>query len=153
MPPFRATYSYNPNSAATSPDGIQNYLLRTVPTLVAGQNTSDVAGITQPGRGQAVVGVNPNFPNLKVHEWNAMIEKEVGRSMVYPYPLQRQARDQRGPAKRPESTGTRLRLVYDHGSATAPGQFCVGREATVRPERLYVGAVTLKDLATSTPNY
>ncbi len=84
--PFRATFSYNPNSAATSPDGIQNYLLRTAPTYIAGQNTSDVISLNSPnavGRGQSVVGIDPRFPNLKIHEWNLAIEKQILRTLVF----------------------------------------------------------------------
>jgi hypothetical protein len=36
MAPFRATFQYNPNAAAQSPDGNQKYLLRNVPEFVAG---------------------------------------------------------------------------------------------------------------------
>src|SRR5258708_36205871 len=86
MGPFRANFTYARNSASTSPDGIQNYLLRTVPTYVAGQNTSDVINLNSPnpvGRGQSVVGIDPNFPDMKIHEWNLALEKELSRSMVF----------------------------------------------------------------------
>ena len=86
MAPFRATFTYNPNSAATSPDGIQNYLLRTAPIYIAGQNTSDVINLNSPnpvGRGQSVVGINPDFPDLKIHEWNLAIEKQLSRTVVF----------------------------------------------------------------------
>ncbi len=84
--PFRATFQYAPNSAATSPDGVQNYLLRTVPTYFAGQNTSGVINIDSPnpvGRGQSVVGIDPNFPDLKIHEWNVAVEKQLSRTLVF----------------------------------------------------------------------
>src|SRR5258708_1028122 len=86
MAPFRATFSYNPNSAATSPDGIQNYLLRTIPAYIAGQNTGDVINVNSPnpvGRGQGVVGIDPHFPDLKIHEWNLAIEKQLSHTLVF----------------------------------------------------------------------
>lgn len=96
MAPFRASFSYSPNSASTSPDGIQNYLLRSPQPFVAGSNTTNVIDLNNPasvGRGISVVGIDPRFPDLQVHEWNLMLEKAaVGR---LPYPLQRQARIER----------------------------------------------------------
>lgn len=84
--PFRTTFSYNPNSAAQSPDGIANYLLRTVPTVVSGVNstnvvnTNTVAGI---GIGQSVIGMDENQPSLRIHEWNLALEKQLGQSTVF----------------------------------------------------------------------
>ncbi|MBI2685306.1 MAG: TonB-dependent receptor [Acidobacteria bacterium] len=86
LAPFRATFSYNPNSAATSPDLISNYLLRTTPTIVAGENSANVIDITNPnsvGRGISVVGVEPRFPNLRVHEFNLAVEKQFTPSFVF----------------------------------------------------------------------
>ena len=84
--PFRATFTYNPNAAATSPTGINNYLLTTVPTYTAGVNTTGVISLNSPnpvGRGSSgVIGIDPNFPDLKIHEWNLAIEKQVSRAMV-----------------------------------------------------------------------
>ena len=84
--PFRATFAYNPNAAATSPNGISNYLLVNAPTYTAGANTRDVISLNSPnpvGRGSsAVIGIDPNFPDLKIHEWNLAIEKQVSRTMV-----------------------------------------------------------------------
>ncbi|MDQ6759757.1 MAG: hypothetical protein M3Z32_07830, partial [Acidobacteriota bacterium] len=85
MAPFRAGFSYNPNSAAQSPDRIQNYLLRTIPPYIAGSNTTAVIDINNPsaiGRGQSVVGIDPNFPSLRIHEWNLTLEKQISSSMV-----------------------------------------------------------------------
>lgn len=84
--PFRATFTYAPNSVATSPTGNANYLLTTVPTYVAGVNTTSVINLNSPnpvGRGSTgVVGIDPNFPDLRVHEWNLTVEKQISRSMV-----------------------------------------------------------------------
>jgi hypothetical protein len=85
LPPFRATYSYNPNSAATSPDSISNYLLRTVPTIVAGANSANVVDINNPtaiGRGVAVRGMDGKQSSVKIHEWNLTIEKQLAKSTV-----------------------------------------------------------------------
>ena len=86
MLPFRGTFTSSLNSAAQSPDGISNYLLRNIPPVRAGENSSNVIDLTNPvsvGRGQPVVGIDPNFPNLRIHEWNLMLEKQVKNSMVF----------------------------------------------------------------------
>jgi hypothetical protein len=83
--PFKASYSYNPNSAAQSPDGNSNFLLTHAPTFVAGLNSAtsvDVASPTALGIGQSVTGIASDFPTSRVHEWNAEIEKQIGASMV-----------------------------------------------------------------------
>ncbi|MBL8168480.1 MAG: TonB-dependent receptor [Acidobacteria bacterium] len=85
LAPFRANFSYNPNSAAQSPDGISNYLLRNPQTFFAGVNTAAVVDATNPigiGRGQAVAGMDENQKNLRIHEWNLALEKQIGKSSV-----------------------------------------------------------------------
>ena len=80
MAPFRATFQYNPNNATYSPDGIPNYLLRRNPGIVAGVNSADLIDLNNPsqvGRGQAVVGLSPEQPSAKVHEWNMVVEKQI----------------------------------------------------------------------------
>ena len=84
MLPFRATYSYNMNAAAQSPDGNSNYLLRNVPTVVAGQNSASIIDLNKPlsvGRGQSVFGMGP-LPSMKIHEWNLALEKQISESTV-----------------------------------------------------------------------
>ncbi len=84
--PFRTTFSYNPNSAAVSPDGISNYLLRTVPTVISGFNSANVVNVTNPsaiGRGQSVIGLAEDQPSLRIHEWNLAIEKQLSASTVF----------------------------------------------------------------------
>ncbi|MBO0723165.1 MAG: hypothetical protein J2P41_20245, partial [Blastocatellia bacterium] len=83
--PFRTTYSYNPNSAAQSPDGISNYLLRTTPTIIAGVNSANVVDVTSPlgiGRGQSVIGMDENQPSLRIDEWNLTVEKQISKNNV-----------------------------------------------------------------------
>jgi hypothetical protein len=85
MSPFKATFSYNPNSAAQSPDGISNWLLRNQPVYVAGVSSVASVDIGNPntlGIGQSVVALASHFPDSKVYEWNAEIEKELTRSVV-----------------------------------------------------------------------
>ena len=83
-PPFRATYSYNPNNAPQSPDGNPNYLLRNSIDVVAGLNTANIVDINTPtaiGRGVSVVGMGP-LPSLRVHEWNLALERELSQHTV-----------------------------------------------------------------------
>jgi hypothetical protein len=83
--PFKATFQYNPNSSAYSPDGNNSYLLTHASPIVAGQNSTNPVDITNPnslGIGQGVYAMSPNMPTTKIQEWNAEIEKELGHSMV-----------------------------------------------------------------------
>ncbi|MBI4907408.1 MAG: TonB-dependent receptor [Acidobacteria bacterium] len=85
MVPFRATFSYSPNAAATSPDGIPNYLLRNVPTVYAGVNTANIVDFSSPNavaRGVGVIGMSPDQPSMKIHEWNIALEKMMRQNMV-----------------------------------------------------------------------
>ncbi|MFN0123415.1 MAG: TonB-dependent receptor, partial [Blastocatellia bacterium] len=85
LPPFRANFSYNPNSAAQSPDGIGNYLLRNTIPFVAGSNVTNIVDAVNPvgiGRGQAVAGMAEDQRNMRIHEWNLALEKQIGQSSV-----------------------------------------------------------------------
>ncbi|MGH9801580.1 MAG: hypothetical protein ACRD82_14550, partial [Blastocatellia bacterium] len=85
LAPFRANFTYNPNSAAQSPDGISNYLLRTSQAVFAGVNSTNVVDATNPvgiARGTAVAGMDENQRNLRIHEWNLALEKQIGKSSV-----------------------------------------------------------------------
>jgi hypothetical protein len=85
LPPFRVDFTDNPNSANQSPDGIPNYLLRTVPTVIAGRNSADVIDMDDPGalgRGRNVVGMDGAQPSVKIHEWNLALEKQIAKSTV-----------------------------------------------------------------------
>jgi carboxypeptidase family protein len=79
--PTTAIFENNPNSATQSPDGLPNYLLRSVPQVIAGQNSKDVldlnsvTGITR-GTG-TVYYMNPKQPTARAHEWNLTLEKEI----------------------------------------------------------------------------
>ena len=85
MAPFKANFSYNPNSAAQSPDGNASWLLRNAPVYIAGMNSANSVDITSPtalGIGQGVTALSPDLPSSRIHEWNLEIEKQIGQSMV-----------------------------------------------------------------------
>ncbi|MGH9721307.1 MAG: hypothetical protein ACRD8O_13915, partial [Bryobacteraceae bacterium] len=78
-------FQYNPNSANQSPDGIVNYLLRTVPGVQAGVNSANVIDLDDPlsvGRGVGVVGMDGSQPSFRVHEWNLALEKQIAQGTV-----------------------------------------------------------------------
>jgi hypothetical protein len=83
-PPFRATFSYEPNNAARSPDGQVNWLLRNTPTYIAGANSVDAVSVSNPndlGVGQAMNALGA-LPSMKVHEWNFTIERQLRHAFV-----------------------------------------------------------------------
>jgi hypothetical protein len=81
LPPFRASFTYQPNSSATSPDGVANWLLRNNQIFTAGVNTSNAVDLNSPnsvGVGSTTVyGLATNFPDSKVHEINLTLEKQL----------------------------------------------------------------------------
>ncbi len=84
MAPFRASFSSSPNTAAQSPDGISNYLLRAVPPVTAGVNSANVIDINSPsavGRGITVKALG-DTPSMRIHEWNLALEKQFNTSTV-----------------------------------------------------------------------
>ncbi|HWQ52048.1 MAG TPA: TonB-dependent receptor [Bryobacteraceae bacterium] len=85
--PTRGTVTYNPNLAELSPDGLPNYWLRSVPTVIAGVNsanilpTDTVVGITRGG--SPFYYADPDQPTARAHEWSLMVEREVfGNTVV-----------------------------------------------------------------------
>jgi hypothetical protein len=85
LPPFRLDYVHNPNSASQSPDGIANYLMRTVPEIQAGVNSANVINLKDPtsvSRGRGVIGLDGAQPSLKIHEYNLALEKQVAAATV-----------------------------------------------------------------------
>lgn len=80
--PFFATYTISPNSASDSPDGLPNYLLRSVPyaPMVAGVNSKDAFDLSNPvvSRGSPSIRYyNPDQPTARAHEWNVTLETEI----------------------------------------------------------------------------
>ena len=84
--PGRGNISYNPNAAEQSPDGLPNYLLRSVPTVIAGVNSSNildpnrVTGITRGGG--SLYYLDPHQPTARAHEWNLLLEHELFANTV-----------------------------------------------------------------------
>jgi hypothetical protein len=79
-PPYYASYSQNYTSGAYSPDGENNYLLRSPQTVVAGLNSADVVdtgSVTSilPGIGLTVL--NPHFPPTYVTQANVTLEQPL----------------------------------------------------------------------------
>jgi len=76
----------DPEQAAYSPDGIGNYLLRTVPVYISGQNTKDLVQPTNAkslARGCCGVSYfNTDMPDPRVQDWNLTFEKEIMSSTV-----------------------------------------------------------------------
>jgi len=75
------------NQAAYSPDGIGNYLLRSVPVYISGQNTTN--DMVQPtnarGLARGCCGVSAfslDMPDPRVQDWNFTVEKEIMENMV-----------------------------------------------------------------------
>lgn len=81
--PFTASYTRSFTDAAQSPDGIANYALRSVPSVIAGGNSSNAVSLTDPrgltrgGSSFTVAYWNPNQPTSRVHDWNVTLEKEI----------------------------------------------------------------------------
>jgi len=84
--PGQGNVSNNPNAAEQSPDGLPNYLLRSVPTVVAGVNSSNqldgsrITGITR-GSG-SMYFLDPRQPTARAHEWNLFLEREMFANTV-----------------------------------------------------------------------
>ena len=79
--PLNARFRTSLTDAALSPDGIANYGMRSVPSIVAGANSrnavslADASGLT---RGSANMSYfAPDQPDPRVHDWNVTMEKEV----------------------------------------------------------------------------
>ena len=87
IPPLSGTVSNNISSASTSPDGLANYALRTVPTLIAGTsaavNAIDPNAANAIGRGVLLNTVFArNMPVPLAREWNLTIESEIMRNTL-----------------------------------------------------------------------
>lgn len=79
--PLTTRFTTNLNDAAQTPDGISNYQMRSLPTVIAGQNSRDAVKLTDAGRltrGSPLASYfAPNQPDARVHDWNLTIEKEI----------------------------------------------------------------------------
>src|SRR5258707_4682481 len=79
--PFTATFTESLTQGSYSPDGIGNYGLRSVPTILAGVNSTNAIPLdaTQSlSNGSALVSYYAlNQPDPRVQNWNLTLEKEV----------------------------------------------------------------------------
>jgi hypothetical protein len=84
--PFSGTFTYNPDEAVQSPDGIPRYTLRSTPLFINGVNDRNVISFDQPRgitRGSAsATSFARNLPDSRSHSWNFTLEKEVMASTV-----------------------------------------------------------------------
>jgi hypothetical protein len=85
--PMNVRFYNSLTQAAYSPDGIGNFGLRSVPTIIAGKNSnSDIISTTnansiQPGS-PTVDYFALNQPDPRVHNWNITLEKELPWEIV-----------------------------------------------------------------------
>jgi hypothetical protein len=82
-------YGNSYNAAVRSPDGIPNYMMRSVPTVIAGLNSADVVSLSDASSVASLSrGSTSNFyfdphqPTSRVHDWNLTIEKELTQDTV-----------------------------------------------------------------------
>ena len=84
--PMAASYSYNLNDAAQSPDGVSSYWLRSVPSTIAGVNSAGAVSLDKAsGITPGCCGMfyfNPDQPDTHAHTWNLTVEKEVAANTV-----------------------------------------------------------------------
>jgi len=87
--PSYGYFQYNLTSASLSPDGISNYGMRSVPTVIAGLNSSNAISLTNPGGITAGSGsLQSTFPgtpdqsNPRIQQWNVTWEKEVAKETI-----------------------------------------------------------------------
>jgi len=85
-PPYQATFTTSYTSAASSPDGKPNYMLRSVQSVIAGQNSAGVVSLTSPGSITAgsflVSALDRHYPSTYVHQWNLTVEKGLPMNSV-----------------------------------------------------------------------
>jgi hypothetical protein len=84
--PYFARLTSNKNGSALSPDGINNYYMRSVPTIVAGVNSRDAIDLENAS--SITRGSPSNYyfakeqPDTRVHDWNLTLEREVMANTV-----------------------------------------------------------------------
>ena len=84
--PLNARFRTSLTDASLTPDGIANYGMRSVPTVIAGQNSQNAVTLdTVSGLNRGSAGVayfDPHQPDGRVQNWNFTVEKEVARDTV-----------------------------------------------------------------------
>jgi hypothetical protein len=76
--PFTAGYSQSYTSASQAPDGLPNYLLRNVQTVIAGQNSANVVNsnsVTSLLPGLGFMALAANYPPARVRDANFTVEQ------------------------------------------------------------------------------
>lgn len=85
-PPFSASYTQSYTAAAQAPDGLPNYMLRSVQTIIAGQNSTGVVNLNAPGSVSigsfGASGLDRHYPSTFVHQWNFTIEHSLPLNSV-----------------------------------------------------------------------
>ena len=81
-PPMTGTYRMSWNDPAFTVDGLPNSLLRHVPNVITGVNSTDVLRIAPPAPGIQITAMNPDMPTARAHEWNFTIEHEIVKDTV-----------------------------------------------------------------------
>src|SRR5262249_22959954 len=82
--PLTARFRNSITDGSLAPDGISNYAMRSVPTVIAGQNSRDVP-LTVASINPGSLNVSyfaPDQPDSRVQDWNMTLEKEVMRNTV-----------------------------------------------------------------------
>lgn len=84
--PLTAPFLNNPNFAETAPDGIGNYGMRSVPTIIAGKNSRDAVtpdNLSSLTRGSGLVSYfNPDLPDSRPMDWNLTFEQGISANTV-----------------------------------------------------------------------
>jgi hypothetical protein len=84
--PYYARLTSDYNSSALSPDGIGNYYMRSVPSVIAGVNSRNAINLENVNsivRGTpSAYFFAPEQPDTRVHDWNLTVEKEVMTNTV-----------------------------------------------------------------------
>lgn len=78
--PLTARFRTSLTDPALTPDGIRNYGLRTVPTIISGLNSRDAVTLENARslpRGQTASYFAREQPDPRVHDWNFTLEKEI----------------------------------------------------------------------------
>jgi hypothetical protein len=84
--PLTARFRTSLTDPALTPDGIGNYGMRSVPTIIAGENSRNAVTLAQ-ASGLTRGSVNASYfaqnqPDARVQDWNFTLEKEVWQDTV-----------------------------------------------------------------------
>lgn len=87
--PTSATFEWSDVDPAVAPDGIGNYGMRSVPTVIAGLNSADAISLEHPvgitaGSNSTISKFSgqPDQMNGRVQQWNVTLEKEVAKATI-----------------------------------------------------------------------